>query len=131
MIVTGAFLADHAESRENKLYVEGGAWRSADIPNTRVPTLVLLLDSGPDDSGTTFKLVIEMTSPDGADRVIAEGDMVVTDRAAFGVIPNFQFPLNAGSGRYGFRCRIDGRQEMPAAFGLDVTVDEDWLRQNQ
>jgi len=118
MVIIGAFIADHAEARDEKLYVEGGAWAWVNLPLPPAH-LVLLLDAGPDDIGRAYELLIRMISPDGTERDILQGTMQIEGRAMFAVMP-FGFPTDTGPGRYAFQCRIAGQQTTPAVFGLEV-----------
>ncbi|WP_159850251.1 hypothetical protein [Nocardia sp. CY41] len=119
MVITGAFLADRAEMRDDgKLNVFGGAWAWTSLPLPPA-NLVLLLDTGPDDVGRVYELVIRMIGPDGLERDILRGDMSIPDRGMFAMMP-FGFPTNAGLGWYAFQCRIEGQDALPAVFRLEV-----------
>lgn len=118
MVITGAFLADYAEVRGEKLYCEGGAWSDVSRPWPDA-YLALLLDTGPDDVGRTYQLVIGVTGPDGEQRDYASGMMPIRQRAMVATMP-FPIPPDLGAGRYGFQCRLIGQDRAPAVFGLHV-----------
>lgn len=118
MVITGAFLANYAEASGGMLYVAGGAWAWTHMPVTPAH-LVLLFDTGPDDDGRTFGLVVHMVGPDGSEGVVFESDLAVQGRAMFGIFP-FKFPTDVGPGMYAFRCEINGQDQVPAVFRLEV-----------
>lgn len=112
MIITGAFLAEHAEIVDRKLNITGGVWDTVTAPATGdgVPMfLVALVQAGPDDQKRAATAQVTILQPDGS--ILAkspETAVTIGDGNENGalVLPLSLAP--AGLGRHVFLIEVDG-----------------------
>ena len=82
MVITGAFLAAHAEIIDQKLHVRGGVLDYITVPRpdedlVGVVYLVTLMQAGPDDHQTPYRMTLELVDPRGDSHTIADGPISV------------------------------------------------------
>ncbi|WP_162904573.1 DUF6941 family protein [Gordonia rubripertincta] len=124
MIVTGAFIAEDAETVNKKINVRGGildTWGVHPSTMTGQFELVMLLQASIDDEGRDWDLRIDVVGPEGAP-ITSIGDVIPGEvgdgenRGAHRTM-TVKFP---SPGRYVFIVTVDGTT---AAVPLTVHVD--------
>lgn len=124
MRLTGALFARYAEVNGGMLYVMGGGWTNTTVPagSTGFPCqCVMLCDTGGDDVGQEFTVLVDMTGPSGQTwQSAVRLGISMTVMAVFMVTPPAVFPIEPGGGRHVYTFRIEGRDDAGIALPLDV-----------
>ena len=79
MQIISAFLADHVAVYDGKLSVLGGVWASyvTALPCTAEAPLALVVQVTAEDTGRRTSLHVVLRAPDGQERQVWSGDLVV------------------------------------------------------
>ena len=80
MQIISAFLADHVAVYDGKLNVLGGVWSSyvTTLPCTADAPLALVVQVTREDRGASGFLEVALRGPNGSERVVWSGELVVT-----------------------------------------------------
>ena len=138
MQIAGAFLAEEAEIVDQKLNVTGGVLDWVQVPATGLTNengdqlvkplfLVTLMQAGPDDQNTPYRMKLEFVASNGDVQTIYEGEIPLGAHQGenrFWVMP-IGLCQGHGSGHTVWHCRICPQEKLPAygpALGPHCTV---------
>jgi len=122
MIITGAFLADGAETNGAKLDIRGAVWDYVNIGadmDIITPLLVVMAQTSPDDYVRPQEISVTVTNPAG--EVCGEAALKISELGNRAENRWFYFGVTfktVESGRYGFQVQTSDDQVV--AFGLQV-----------